>query len=451
MNPKVSIIVPVYNMEKYLKRCINSILAQEFTDFELILSDDGSTDSSTEICEKYVKEDSRVKLIHGTNKGVSHARNSALDIAKGEYIQFVDSDDWVAPNATGLLVHTAERNQCDLIISDFYRVCGERLAPKGDIDETGIITREEFAGYMMENPADFYYGVLWNKLYRRDIIEEFKMRMDETISWCEDFMFNLDYIYHAKRFMALQVPIYYYVKRKGSLAGQCGNFTKTLKMKLNVFEDYNKFYKNIMDTKEYEKNRLQVYKFFVEAAGDGTVPPTIFPSSKKLGDEKVCFNSDAISDDGFMMDEYRYKKLMEYYAAPICQKYSVSFTESRLLFYIANHDHEFNRKNLADLIGVTKTGLVIALQKLASAGYIKFEDIKPKKSENETDIPDPEIKSDKILSITLLNTAKPIVSDINLAYEEFENCIFSGFTEEEMLVLSDLRNKIKENIKKVLR
>ena len=450
MNPKVSIIVPVYNTEKYLKRCINSILVQDFTDFELILTDDGSTDSSSDICEKYVKEDSRVIHIKGENRGVSHARNSALNIARGKYIQFADSDDWISPNATGLLVHNAEKNDCDLMIADFYRVCGERLAQKGDLDESGVISREEFAGYMMENPADFYYGVLWNKLYRRDIIEKFQIRMDESISWCEDFMFNLDYIYHAKRFMALQIPIYYYVKRKGSLAGQCTNFSKTMKMKMNVFECYNKFYKSIMDSKEYDKNRLQVYKFFVEAASDGTVPPSIFPSSKKLGEEKIFFNSDAISDDGFMMDEYRYKKLMEYYATPICQKYSLTFTEVRLLFYISNHNHELNRKNLADLMGITKTGLAISLQKLASAGYIKSEDIKFKKAENESEELESEIKSDKILVITLLATANLVIEDINIAFEECEKRIFSGFTKEEMQILSDLRNKIKENIKKVL-
>lgn len=103
-----------------------------------------------------------------------------------------------------------------MVISNFYRVVGERVSPKGDIDEDGPLTREEFAAHMMENPADFYYGVLWNKLYRRDIIQEHHLQMDPDISWCEDFLFNLEYIRHAQRFFALQVPIYYYVKTKGS-------------------------------------------------------------------------------------------------------------------------------------------------------------------------------------------------------------------------------------------
>lgn len=103
--------------------------------------------------------------------------------------------------------------------------------------------------------------MLWNKLYRRDIVEEHKLRMDTDISWCEDFMFNLEYIRYAKVFYALHAPIYYYVKRKGSLASQGINISKTVKMKLNVFEYYNNFYKHVLEEEDYEKNRLQVYRF----------------------------------------------------------------------------------------------------------------------------------------------------------------------------------------------
>lgn len=121
--------------------------------------------------------------------------------------------------------------------------------------------QEAFVGCMMEKPADFYYGVLWNKLYRRDIIQEHQLQMNPEINWCEDFMFNLEYIRHARRFYALHTPIYYYVKTKGSLASQGINLSKTIKMKLTVFAYYNDFYKNVLDEEEYEKNRLQVYRF----------------------------------------------------------------------------------------------------------------------------------------------------------------------------------------------
>ncbi|MFQ9151370.1 MAG: hypothetical protein ACLR6B_07410 [Blautia sp.] len=136
---------------------------------------------------------------------------------------------------------------------------------------------------MMEKPADFYYGVLWNKLFRRELVEKYHLYMDTGISWCEDFMFNLEYIRQAERFYVLRSPVYYYVKTKGSLASQGMSLSKTIQMKRMVFEYYNSFYKHVLEEEEYEKNRLQVYRFLVDAARDGIVPPVIFPGSVRLG------------------------------------------------------------------------------------------------------------------------------------------------------------------------
>ena len=204
MRPMVSIIVPVYNAEQYLRRCVDSILNQEYTDFEVFLVNDGSTDSSGDICEEYGNKDTRVNVIQKENTGVSDSRNLALDRARGKYLQFLDSDDWITPDATRLFVRAAEEYGCDMVISDFYRVVGERLSPKGDIEEEGVLTQEEFAAHMMENPADFYYGVLWNKLYRWDMVEEDSLRRDTNIIWCEDFLFNLDYITRTNLTSGLQ-------------------------------------------------------------------------------------------------------------------------------------------------------------------------------------------------------------------------------------------------------
>ena len=164
MQPTVSIIVPVYNAEKTLERCVDSILNQTYQDFELLLVDDGSPDGSGALCDAYARQDSRVRVFHQENAGVSAARNLALDHAAGEYLQFLDSDDWITPDATSSLVRAAREHQCDLVIADFYRVCGDRVSRKGDIDDPVVLTQEEYAAHMMENPADFYYGVLWNKL-----------------------------------------------------------------------------------------------------------------------------------------------------------------------------------------------------------------------------------------------------------------------------------------------
>ena len=114
MRPKISVIVPVYNTEKYLDRCIQSILAQTYTDFELLLVDDGSTDSSGAICDKYAEQDSRVRVFHKENGGVSSARNQGLDNAKGEWITFVDSDDWVDREFFNIL---SKSSKPDILIS----------------------------------------------------------------------------------------------------------------------------------------------------------------------------------------------------------------------------------------------------------------------------------------------------------------------------------------------
>ena len=434
MNPTVSIIVPVYNAEATISRCIESIINQEYRDFELLLIDDGSTDSSGTICDRYAAEDSRIRLIHKENTGVSETRNMALDLACGTYLQFLDSDDWITPNATRLFVEEAERYHCDMVISDFYRVVGKRVAQKGDIDDDCVLTQEEFSAHMLQNPADFYYGVLWNKLYRRDIVEKYHLRMNPQISWCEDFMFNLEYIRHAEVFYALQVPVYYYVKTKGSLASQGMSISKTIKMKLMVFEYYNNFYKHVLDEEDYEKNRLQVYRFLVDAAGDGAVPPSFFSGSKKLGEERNSVSQEVVAGEGILMDDYRDRKLLDYYLEPIAQKNNLTLGEVRLLLCLSQLRHIGTRKEIADFAGITVRSLSLLLQRLSLKNMLKCE-------ENRTT---------KELKITFLPLASPIQNEIAAAQSNFEQAKYAGFTEDELIQYATLTEKIKNNIQKIL-
>ena len=326
---------------------------------------------------------------------------------------------------------------------------GDRLAQKGDIEETGVMSREEFAGHMMENPADFYYGVLWNKLYRRDIIEEHHLRMDSKISWCEDFMFNLEYIRYASRFLAIHVPIYYYVKRKGSLVSQSGSISKTIKMKLTVFEYYNNFYKHILDEKDYEKNRLQVYRFLVDSAGDGMVPPSIFPSSKKLGEERMSVADHAVAGEGILMDDYRRRKVLEYFAAPIAQKYNLTYSDLRTLVYLSYPHPEFTKKDLADLIGISRSSLTFSLQKLSARDYLMVDEVKYEKAQPNAE--GTEVKTVvKRLRTTLLPESDPVLKDIEIAEQNYKDAVFQGFTEEELKQHAALEQKIKKNIGQIL-
>lgn len=462
MRPMVSIIVPIYNAENYLRRCVDSILNQEYTDFELLLVNDGSTDASGDICEEYGDRDSRVIVIQKENTGVSDSRNRALDRARGKYLQFLDSDDWITPDATRLFVRAAEEYGCDMVISDFYRVVGERLSTKGDIEEEGVLTREEFAAHMMENPADFYYGVLWNKLYRRDIVEEHNLRMDTDINWCEDFMFNLEYIRYAKVFYALHAPIYYYVKRKGSLASQGINISKTVKMKLNVFEYYNNFYKHVLEEEDYEKNRLQVYRFFIDAAGDGTVPPSILPGSKKLGDERVFVNTEILQAEGPAGEDYRKRKLLEHYLEPVALKGDLKVMDVRLLLCLCEKHEWDSRRELADFAGISRTNLTSGLQRLTMKGFLKVEEVKePKPSKKDKTTGKNKMKTAEMaetkrkerggrIAATILPAADAIMKELKMAQRDYDAARFAGFTEEELIKYADLSEKIKENTKNIL-
>jgi len=374
VDPTVSIIVPVYNGEETIRRCVDSILAQEYRDFELLLVDDGSIDGSVQILDDYGRQDERVRVIHKENTGVSDTRNTAIELARGTYLQFLDSDDWITPDATKLLVRAAEANGCDLVISDFYRVVGERCSHKGDIEETAAMTREEFAACMMENPADYYYGVLWNKLYRRAIVQEHRIRMNTDISWCEDFMFNLEYMHYAKVFFALQVPIYYYVKRKGSLVNQKISLSRTVNMKLTVFEYYNQFCKSVLDEEEYERNRRKVYSFLFDSAQDGAVPLALFPNSTRLGNERVDMKPP--QGEGILQNHLRLRRLLEHYLEPIAMKNNLLLPDVLVLLCLfPSGELTASFREIADLTNLSRRSVSASVQKLTARGLLKRRDL----------------------------------------------------------------------------
>ena len=174
-------------------------------------------------------------------------------------------------------------------------------------------------------------------------------------------MYKRQYIRYAKVFYALHAPIYYYVKRKGSLASQGISISKTVKMKLNVFEYYNNFYKHVLEEEDYEKNRLQVYRFFIDAAGDGNVPPSILPGSKKLGDERVFVNTEILQAEGPAGDAYRKRKLLEHYLEPVALKGDLKVMDVRLLLCLCEKHEWDSRRELADFAGISRTNLTLSL------------------------------------------------------------------------------------------
>ena len=430
--PFVSLIIPVYNAEKYLRRCLTSAMEQTFKDMEILVVNDGSTDESLAICQEYAQMDPRFHIINKENTGVSDSRNRAIQIAKGDYLQFMDSDDWLTPDATETFVYAAQKFNCDLVIADFYRVDKAVFTEKQHIRERGLLTREQFATYMMQDPADFYYGVLWNKLYRRDLVEKYHLRMDVSVNWCEDFLFNLEYILHANVFYALQAPVYYYVKTKGSLASQGLSITKTVKMKFMVFEYYNEFYKNVYDEKAYEKKRLSVYRFFLDAASDGTVPPTLLPGAKKLGTERIPVCPSAISGEGILSEFYRSRKLLDRCLEAIALRNDLTLGELSLLLSLSQMHTFCSRTELADFAGLSKSSLSRTLQKLSAKDYIRV------------------ISTRKYLHVDLLPAATALLPELATAQNDFDAARFAGFSEEELICYAKVTEKIKENTMRVL-
>lgn len=451
MNPTVSIIVPVYNAEPCLSRCVDSILRQEYQDFELLLADDGSTDQSGSICDAYAASDSRVRVIHKENTGVSDTRNTALNHARGTYLQFLDSDDWITPDATKLLVRAAAENQCDMIIADFYRVVGGRVSHKGDIDDSSVLTREQFAGHMMKNPADFYYGVIWNKLYRRDIVEKYHLRMNTELSWCEDFLFNLEYILHADTFYALKAPVYYYVKTKGSLVSQSVTLVNSVRTKLMVFEYYNRFYKHVLDEKEYEKNRFQVYRFLIDAAKDGVVPPSILPGSARLGTERSSICPEAVTGEGILSSFYRERKLLDRYLDIAALKHGLSLSEVQLMLYLGHARQITSKKELADFAGMTVRALTLTLQKLEAKKLIRTGQ-RPAEKISKASASNSSRKraSEKLLEITFLPAADPLLLELQTALNDYDMTRFAGLDDDELVQYAVLSEKIRRNIQNTL-
>jgi glycosyltransferase involved in cell wall biosynthesis len=425
---------------------VDSVLNQEYRDFELFLMDDGSTDGSAALCDAYALRDPRVTVVHKENTGVSDTRNQAIDRATGTYLQFLDSDDWITPDATALLVQAAQTHGCDMVISDFYRVSGERVSHKGDIEEDTVLSREEFASHMMENPADYYYGVLWNKLFRRDIVRDHQLRMDPELRWCEDFMFNLEYIRHAETFYALQVPVYYYVKTKGSLVSQNATLSKMVKMKLMVFEYYDQFYRSVLDEAEYEKNHHKLYRFLIDAAKDGVVLPAPLPGSKKLGKERSSVSPESLSGEGMFLDSYRSRKLLERYLEPVALKYDLPLADALLLLKLSQAGDISTRQALAEFSGLSRRSFHLGLQRLSTRGYLQVEESRPKR-DPETGAP----AGERQLTLLFSPASESLLEELESAQHRFHQAQLEGFSQEELDQYRDYQRRIRENTQNILK
>lgn len=201
----ISIIVPVYNTEKYLDRCIQSILAQTYNDFELLLINDGSTDSSGAICDRYAEQDSRVRVFHKENGGVSSARNVGLNNAEGEYIIFVDSDDYMKSQMCEILYNTLNREQADIVICGTEETGGGFWKPGNNENYKNDSFVENF-GELLQTEL---LSPPWNKIFIKSRIKHY---FRDDISFGEDLVFNLQYLFHCNKISFITASPYFHTK-----------------------------------------------------------------------------------------------------------------------------------------------------------------------------------------------------------------------------------------------
>lgn len=205
MCPKISVIVPAYNAEKYLYRCVDSVLKQTFFDFELLLVDDGSTDGTAAICDTYSSMDSRVRVFHKENGGVSSARNLGIDNAQGEWITFVDSDDWIEYNAFEKFI---DYNDGDLIVGAMKFENSQTIAVLSE--ENTLIEGDTLWQQLTGNIDHSLISGPWCKLFKRKIIVEKQIRFNEALCFAEDNVFVKSYLIHISRIRNVNVLCYHY-------------------------------------------------------------------------------------------------------------------------------------------------------------------------------------------------------------------------------------------------
>lgn len=236
--PLVSIVIPVYNAAPDLARCIESVRKQTYRNIEVFLVNDGSKDASSPICHMYERIDPRVHVIDKENAGVSAARNTGIAAAQGKYIQFVDSDDWLAPDFTEKLVSAAEAHTADLVIAPFWMVYPEnhveRIRPWEKALQhvlqrnpprtraygylpAGVYTGQEYAKHLIQKPNTFYYGSPCNKFYRRDLLRKHSLHFRKEL-FAEDQLFNTEYLRYVRTAVSIPDIGYYYLQNSQSVS-----------------------------------------------------------------------------------------------------------------------------------------------------------------------------------------------------------------------------------------
>lgn len=218
MEKLISIIVAVYNIEEYLPRCVDSILAQTYKHLEIILVDDGSTDSSPRICDSYAEQDDRIKVIHKENGGLSDARNAGMDVAKGEYIGFVDGDDWIDADMYRDMYYACEQEKAQVAVCRYKQITKSGIIDASTGDSVSLSQKEALLIYLCGDERYLIYNSVWSKLFARELVEDMRFPVGKN---SEDIMFTTKAFCNMERCVYLDTAYYNYViDREGSIMNQ---------------------------------------------------------------------------------------------------------------------------------------------------------------------------------------------------------------------------------------
>ena len=245
---RVSVIVPVYNAERYLERCVDSIFAQSFTDYELILVDDGSTDGSGKMCDDYARSNPQVRVFHQANQGVSAARQKGLDAASGEYVIFADPDDWVEPTMLEELILKAENDNADVVICDF--MVNNELEEHYQIQSPRYLEAQSILRQLLLGEL---HGSTCNKLYRLKTLKGRNIHFPKNVDYCEDLWFNCEIMVNCKPRVAYMKNAFYHYDTFTN-----GN-SLSRKVKRKTLEDYKSFVSYAINFLDEERDADIVY------------------------------------------------------------------------------------------------------------------------------------------------------------------------------------------------
>lgn len=261
--PKISIIVPCYNVEKYLNRCVDSLVNQTIQDIEIILVDDGSRDKVPSMCDDWSKQDSRIKVVHKKNEGLGYARNTGLEHATGEFVAFIDSDDYIDCEAYNEAFFEATQNHADAVLWGFSKEIKPNVWKKY-ICEKKVMQKECIVDYMLNIIASPPYikeerladMAVWHGIYKKDLIDSYRIRfLSERDVVCEDIPFDVDFLSRANKLVVLDKAYSFYCLNENSLSST---------FKEEKFDNFKKLHKVLCDKlKENEFAKQRIDRFFI--------------------------------------------------------------------------------------------------------------------------------------------------------------------------------------------